>query len=316
MFKGISYMGHTRRGGQMRITEKEQSTRCDKSQNEKVNIIIDNLTLFDDDLMSKVFDENIEATKLLLCIILGRDDIEVLWVKGQEELKNPVIGGRTLRLDIRAVLGDGRQVDIEVQRNREGSHVKRARFHSSMLDSRMLRENQKFKELKDSYVIFICEHDKFGRGLPVYHVDRYIRETKELFEDGSHIIYVNGEYEGNDSIGQLMHDFKCKRADEIHYRELADGVRHFKETQEGRDTMCEAVRKFAEEWAQEIAEELAEKKAEELVEKKVEESKVEERIKIIEKLIKKKHISFEEAMEFIDIPEEERGNLRERLERI
>lgn len=223
-----------------------------------------------------------------------------------------------------------------MQRNREGSHVKRARFHSSMLDSRMLRENQKFKELKDSYVIFICEHDKFGRGLPVYHVDRYIRETKELFEDGSHIIYVNGEYEGNDSIGQLMHDFKCKRADEIHYRELADGVRHFKETQEGRDTMCEAVRKFAEEWAQEIAEELAqelaekkaeelaekkaeelaEKKAEELAEKKVEESKEEERIKIIEKLIKKKHISLEEAMEFIDIPEEERENLRERLERI
>ena len=104
--------------------------------------------------------------------------------------------------------------------------------------------------------------------------------------------------------------------------------------------MCEAVRKFAEEWAQEIAEELAqelaekkaeelaqelaekkaeelaEKKAEELAEKKVEESKVEERIKIIEKLIEKKHMSFEDTMEFIDIPEEEKEHLRERFERI
>lgn len=40
-------------------------------------------------------------------------------------------------------------------------HLRRARFHSSMLDSRMLNEGQEFKELKDSYVIFIYKHDKF-----------------------------------------------------------------------------------------------------------------------------------------------------------
>ena len=28
-----------------------------------------------------------------------------------------------------------------------------------------------------------------------------------LFDDGSHIIYVNGNYKGNDEIGQLMKDF-------------------------------------------------------------------------------------------------------------
>ena len=65
-------------------------------------------------------------------------------------------------------------------------------------------ENQKFKELKDSYVIFIYKHDKFRKGLPLYHIDRYVRETNELFEDGSHIIYVNGNYKGDDEIGKLM----------------------------------------------------------------------------------------------------------------
>lgn len=39
---------------------------------EKVNRLIDRLTLFDDDLMSRVFDKNIEATELILRIILGR----------------------------------------------------------------------------------------------------------------------------------------------------------------------------------------------------------------------------------------------------
>ena len=51
------------------------------------------------------------------------------------------------------------------QINAEGSHVKRARYHSSMMDARMLEEGQEFKEIKDSYVIFIYDHDKFRKGV-------------------------------------------------------------------------------------------------------------------------------------------------------
>ena len=47
------------------------------------------------------------------------------------------------------------KIDVEVQGNSEGAHVRRARYHSSMVDSRMLKEGQAFRELKDSYVIFI-----------------------------------------------------------------------------------------------------------------------------------------------------------------
>lgn len=36
---------------------------------DRINKLIDGLTLFDDDLMSRVFDKNIEATELLLRII-------------------------------------------------------------------------------------------------------------------------------------------------------------------------------------------------------------------------------------------------------
>ena len=38
----------------------------------RVNKIIDEMTLFDDDLMTLVFDKNISATELILRIILGR----------------------------------------------------------------------------------------------------------------------------------------------------------------------------------------------------------------------------------------------------
>ena len=59
---------------------------------EELNKAIDDMTLFDDDLMSKVFDGNTEATELLLSIILERDDIKVLRVKGQVDMRSPYVG--------------------------------------------------------------------------------------------------------------------------------------------------------------------------------------------------------------------------------
>ena len=221
---------------------------------DRINKLIDGLTLFDDDLMSRVFDKNIEATELLLRIILERK-IKVISVIGQEEMKSAAVGGRNITLDVHALDENGEKMDIEVQGNSEGAHIRRARYHSSVLDSRMLKEGQEFKEIKDSYVIFIYKRDKFQEGLPLYHIDRYVRETGKLFEDGSHIIYVNGNYKGDDEIGYLMQDFHQTDHDNMHYKELSQGVRHFKEVEEGRDTMCEAVQEYAKEYANEYANE-------------------------------------------------------------
>ena len=221
---------------------------------EELNKAIDDMTLFDDDLMSKVFDGNTEATELLLSIILERDDIKVLRVKGQVDMRSPYVGGRSIRLDIHAVLGDGTEFDVEVQRNEEGSNIRRARFNGSMMDTRMLRKKQEFKELRDAYVIFICQHDKFGEGDPVYHVDKVVRETGKPYDDGAYTIYVNGVYQGENSFGRLAHDFNCREADDIFYKPFADGVRHFKETKEGREIMCESFERLADKVAEERAE--------------------------------------------------------------
>ncbi|MBQ1870582.1 MAG: hypothetical protein II147_00160, partial [Lachnospiraceae bacterium] len=118
----------------------------------------------------------------------------------------------------------------------------------------LLKKKQEFKELKDTYVIFICQHDKFKENKPIYHVDKIVRETGKVFDDGAHIIYVNGKYRGEDDFGKLAHDFNCKKADNIYFKPLADGVRHFKETEEGRDAMCESFTKLADKVADERAE--------------------------------------------------------------
>lgn len=219
---------------------------------ERINQIVDNLTLFDDDLMSMVFDGNIPATELLLKAVLKKEDMSVISVVGQRELQNPVIGGRNICLDILAKDNAGIQYNVEVQQSSAGAAERRARFHSSMIDTRMLKERQKFTELLDSYVIFITKKDYFGYGLPIYTINRHCEETDKLFQDGSHIIYVNGSYKGNDEIGRLMHDFACKDSKDIYFPELAKSVRHFKE-EGGRKIMCEAVEKYANQCANERA---------------------------------------------------------------
>ena len=117
-----------------------------------------------------------------------------------------------------------------------------------MIDRELLEKSSGFDELVDTYVIFITEKDHFGKGLPMYHIERKITELgDESFGDGTHIIYVNGEYREKDSLGKLMHDFTCKRAGEMFYPTIAERVKYFKEKEGGHGYM----NKLFEEWIEE-----------------------------------------------------------------
>ena len=78
---------------------------------------------------------------------------------------------------------------------------------------------------------------------PIYPVERYVTigENKVLFGDGSHILYVNGKYRGNDEIGKLMHDFSCTNPDDINYEALAKKARFFKQDEKGVSIMCKIM---------------------------------------------------------------------------
>ena len=143
----------------------------------------------------------------------------------------------------------GKHYNVEVQKKPEGAHIRRARFNSNMMDSRMLKAGQDFSEFQDSYMVFITQTDIFGYGIPIYTINRHFEEIEDSFDDGSHIIYVNGSYKGDDESGKLLHDFGCKESKDMYYSELAEGVRHFKE-EGGWKRMCEAVERYAEQKAE------------------------------------------------------------------
>lgn len=86
-----------------------------------------------------------------------------------------------------------------------------------------------------------------GYGLPIYHIDRTIKEVRENFMDEAHIIYVNSKRQDDTELGRLMHDLHCKNASDMYSKVLADQVYELKETQEGVEFMCHEMEQICSE---------------------------------------------------------------------
>ena len=212
---------------------------------------IERLCLMDDEFMSKCFEEDIGCTELVVNIILERDDIRVKEVHTQHQMKN--LQGRSVILDIYAEDSFGKRYDIEIQRSDRGAGAKRARYNASVMDANISAAGDGYEELPEGYVIFITERDVLGERLPVYHVERVIKENGKDFRDGSHIIYVNGEYRDESPLGILMQDFFCTEPDEMRYKVLADRARLFKKTEKGVRVMSGVLEEMREEVARKTA---------------------------------------------------------------
>ncbi len=198
-----------------------------------------NFRLLDDDFLTKCFEGDTECIQLVLRIVLEMPDLIVVDVRTQVFVENLL--NRSVRLDVLATDSTGRKFNIEIQRADRGAGRKRARYNSSMMDANLLQKGEDFEQLPETYVVFITEHDVMAKGLPLYQVERCILATGEKFEDGAHIIYVNGAYRDETPIGKLMHDFSCTDPADMHYGVLADRVRFFKESKEGVAIMCKAM---------------------------------------------------------------------------
>lgn len=152
---------------------------------------------------------------------------------------------RSVIFDILATDRDGNQYDIEIQKSDSGASFRRARYYSSVLDTNLVRKGCKVDTIPDAYTIFITENDVIGKNQSVYEINRYMQigGNLEPFEDGEHIVYVNGSIQDDTPVGRLMHDFTCTDPNQMYYQPLADRVRYFKEHKEGVKAMCEIGKK-------------------------------------------------------------------------
>ncbi len=211
---------------------------------EEMLAIIAQFRLIDDTFMTKVFEDK-ECAELLLRVILNRDDLTVVKTATQFEIKN--LQGRSILLDIYATDTEGKQYDIEVQRDNGGAEPRRARYNSSLMDANSLISSHDVSELPETYVVFITEYDFFEAGKPIYTIQRKVDELdNKIFGDGSRIIYVNAEIRDETKLGRLMQDFFCTDPRKMHNEVLSNRARYFKESDEGVDTMCKLMEDYAE----------------------------------------------------------------------
>ena len=125
----------------------------------------------------------------------------------------PFYESKGIRLDV-YVSDSERVFDIEIQTSIPPSLPKRTRYYQSLMDVDNLLRGQSYAELKESYVIFICTQDPFGKGLPVYEFRNICTADGTLFLDdkSTKVFYNVGAYgkEDEPELSALL-EYLCER---------------------------------------------------------------------------------------------------------
>lgn len=130
------------------------------------------------------------------------------------------------------------------------------------------------------------------------HIEYAKIQTDDVFDDGSHIIYVNSSItDVSTPLGRLMHDFRCANPDEMYYDVLAERTGRFKKTEEGESGMSSMWEQFKEELVQEAMERGMARGMEQGMER--------ERISAIRRLMTELQLTVGKAMDILAIPPSE-----------
>ena len=174
------------------------------------------LTFADDYIFCRVLSQNLEITKELLEILLDIKIDHVEQAASQKENKVDFLS-KGVRFDVYVKDGTGRCFDIEIQTSHYSNLAKRARYYQSVMDVDSLDSGESYKTLKDSYVIFLCLGDPFGKGLPVYTFRYRAEEDNSIsMNDGTVNIFFNAKlYDKMNSVERRnFFEYLCKQKTE------------------------------------------------------------------------------------------------------
>ena len=213
------------------MPERKSKKQTVKKVSLRIRREIRKLTLMDNAFMNLVLEDNIPCTEEILKVILGKDDISVKSVRTQKMFQG---FSRSVYLDVYAEDSKGVIYNIEIQQADDGADARRTRFHTGMIDVHALKAGQDFRELPEVYVIFITRNDVLGLNQAIYTIHKYIDGALKRFDDGAHVIYINGSAEDDGTeIWKLIHDLRSTNAEDMYLPKLSERVRFFKEDEEG-----------------------------------------------------------------------------------
>lgn len=151
------------------------------------------LDFTDDYMFGAVLRSNPDLCRRLLESILDIP-IERVEIGSSQRESRPSDRGKSVRLDAYVRDDSGRIFDIEMQQYHERQLVKRARYYQAVLDTEQLDKGTSYQDLPDTFVIFFCTFDPFGRGLRRYTYCQACKEDNSFAPwDGSARVYLNAK---------------------------------------------------------------------------------------------------------------------------
>ena len=113
-----------------------------------------------------------------------------------------------IRLDVLAEeRGRKRRFNIEMQVKSETDLPKRSRYYHSQLDMDALLSGKRYRELPDTYVIFICDFPLSKKPLYKYSYHSICSENGECLEDGRTTIFLSTCGENEAEVPKELVDF-------------------------------------------------------------------------------------------------------------
>ena len=201
------------------------------------------------DVMFCKMAEDRDFCQEILQVIMNDPRLQVIDNTPQFAVTN--LQGRSVILDAYCKLGNGRKIDIEVQKANDDDHQKRVRYNGSVLTANITDPGSRFEKVPDVCVVFISRFDMFKDGMPIYHVDRVVRETGRVVDNGFEEIYVNAAINDGSDVSELMEVFVNEKTYNDKFPFTSAGKRRYKETEEGQRIMCEIMEKLNEETREE-----------------------------------------------------------------
>ena len=113
-----------------------------------------------------------------------------------------------VRLDVYAKDENNTHYNVEMQAVRKDDLPRRARYYHSQIDMELLVSGAEYTELPNSYVIFICDFDPFGKGKYRYTFQNKCNELHEFsLDDGIHTIFFSTKGKNEEEVSKELVKF-------------------------------------------------------------------------------------------------------------
>ena len=215
-----------------------------------VQEVVHELNIIDDTLFQKMA-EDPEFCEEMISTILG-EKVIVKEVTPQNSIRNLL--GRTVVLDALCVSENEKEYCVEVQKADDDDHQRRVRYNASCVTANITEPGTKFRQVPNVCAIYITKFDMFKGGKTVYHIDRVVRETGTVLDNGLQEIYVNTKINDGTEVAELMHIYTVKDAYDFEkFPKVSKRKKQFKENEGGQGEVCELVENYARKRAEQEA---------------------------------------------------------------